>query len=61
MKVYVNMLSQSIANFYSEVKIMDAQEILNIIKSFFDAILKIFESLGIIKPKAEEGGEETTA
>ena len=54
------MLSQSIANFYCEVKIMDAQEILNIIKSFFDAILKIFESLGIIKPKAE-GGEETTA
>ncbi len=39
---------------------MDAQEILNIIKSFFDAILKIFESLGIIKPKAEEGADETT-
>ena len=39
---------------------MDAQEILNIIKSFFDAILKIFEALGIIKPKAEEGGEEVT-
>lgn len=32
---------------------MDAQEILNIIKAFFDAILKIFESLGIIKPKDE--------
>ena len=59
MKVYVNMLSQSIANFYCEVKTMDAQEILNIIKSFFDAILKIFEALGIIKPKTE-GGEEVT-
>lgn len=34
---------------------MEIQEVLNIIKSFFDAILKIFEALGIIKPKAEEG------
>lgn len=33
---------------------MEAQEILNIIKSFFDAILKIFEALGIIKPQEED-------
>lgn len=39
---------------------MEIQQVLDIIKSFFDAILKIFESLGIIKPKAEEG-ETTTA
>lgn len=42
---------------------MDAQEILNIIKAFFDAILKIFESLGVIKPKKEDGAgtsDETT-
>lgn len=39
---------------------MDAQEILNIIKSFFDAILKIFEAIGIIKPKTEGEGETAT-
>lgn len=39
---------------------MDAQEILNIIRSFFDAIIKIFEALGIIKPKAEENADSTT-
>ncbi len=39
---------------------MEIQQVLDIIKSFFDAILKIFESLGIIKPKAEED-ETTTA
>lgn len=39
---------------------MNAQEILDIIKAFFDAILKIFESLGIIKPSAGEGEGETT-
>lgn len=39
---------------------MEIQQVLAIIQSFFDAILKVFESLGIIKPKAEEG-ESTTA
>ncbi len=38
---------------------MEIQEVLNIIKSFFDAILKIFESLGLIK-KEEENADETT-
>lgn len=42
---------------------MEIQQVLDIIKSFFDAIIKIFESLGLIKPKAEEetpgAGSET--
>lgn len=40
---------------------MDFQEIINIIKAFFDAITKIFEALGIFK-KAEDNtaGDETT-
>lgn len=34
---------------------MEIQQVLDIIKEFFNAILKVFEALGIIKPKAEEG------
>ena len=40
---------------------MDFQEILDIIKSFFDAIIKIFESLGVIAPKDEENETTTEA
>lgn len=40
---------------------MDFQEILDIVKAFFDAIAKIFESLGIFKAKEEEGETEATA
>ncbi len=36
---------------------MTVQDILNVIKTFFDSIIAIFESLGLI-PKKEE---ETTA
>lgn len=39
---------------------MEIQEILNIVKAFFDAILKVFESLGLIKKEEAEGNEETT-
>lgn len=35
---------------------MDANEILSIIKAFFNAILNVFRALGIVK-----GDEETTA
>ncbi len=53
------MISQSIAKIIiREVKIMDFQEILNIIQAFFDAIAKIFESLGIFKAKEEENETE---
>ncbi len=37
---------------------MDFQEILDIIQAFFDAIAKIFESLGIFKAKEEENETE---
>lgn len=37
---------------------MDIQEIFDIVKAFFDAILRVFEELGLIAPKAE--GEDAT-
>lgn len=37
---------------------MDANEILQIIKSFFDAILKIFKALGINFGEKEEATTE---
>lgn len=37
---------------------MDFQEILDIVKAFFDAITKIFESLGIFSKKEEESETE---
>ena len=33
---------------------MEIQQVLDIIKEFFNAILRVFESLGIIAPKAED-------
>lgn len=39
---------------------MTPQEILNIIKAFFDAILRVFEALGIVKSE-ETPEEDTTA
>ena len=36
---------------------MDIQEIFDIVKAFFDAILKIFEELGFVAPKAEGEGD----
>ncbi len=36
---------------------MEVQEVLNIIKAFFDAILKVFEALGIIKAEDETTDE----
>ena len=32
---------------------MEIQQVLDIIKEFFAAILKVFEALGIIAPKAQ--------
>ncbi len=40
---------------------MTPQEIVNVIKAFFDAILRIFEALGIIKKEEDAPAEETTA
>lgn len=40
---------------------MEIQQVLDIIKEFFAAILKVFEALGIIKPKADEGTENETS
>lgn len=40
---------------------MSVQEVLDVIKAFFDAILKIFESIGIIKPEENEGEAEGDA
>ena len=40
---------------------MEIKQVLDIIDSFFNAILKIFEALGIIKPKANEGTENETS
>lgn len=37
---------------------MEIQEVLNIIKAFFDAVLKVFESLGLIKKDTTEENEE---
>ncbi len=40
---------------------MTPQEILNIVKAFFDAVLKVLTALGFVKEDAAEGSEETTA
>ncbi len=39
---------------------MEIQQVLDIIKSFFDAIIRIFETLGIVKSD-DENADETTA
>lgn len=40
---------------------MTPNEILNIIKAFFDAILRVLTALGLVKEEgAEEGTEEAT-
>ena len=38
---------------------MDANEILRIIKAFFDAILKVLKALGIVKDDEETTAPET--
>lgn len=37
---------------------MSVQEVLDVIKAFFDAILKIFESIGFIKPQEDADASE---
>ena len=37
---------------------MEIQEVLNIIKAFFDAVLKVFASLGLVKNEETEGEEQ---
>lgn len=39
---------------------MEIQEVLNIVKAFFDAILKVFAALGLVKGETE-GDKETSA
>ncbi len=38
---------------------MTPQDLLNVVKAFFDAVIKVFEALGLIKSE-EAGTEETT-
>ena len=45
---------------YSEVKIMEIKEVLNIIKAFFDAILKIFGALGLTKKDEAADNEDAS-
>lgn len=40
---------------------MTPQEILNIIKAFFDAVLKVLTALGFIKEEEAEENETTQA
>lgn len=47
-----------VAKYYKEVKKMTPQEILNIIEAFFEAILRVLKSLGLVKE--EEATEEET-
>ena len=55
------MIMQITVIFNSEVKIMEIQEILDIIKAFFDAVIRIFETLGLVKSDdATTEGDETT-
>ncbi len=40
---------------------MEIQQVLDIIKSFFDAIIKILTSIGFIKPEEEDANATTGA
>lgn len=39
---------------------MEIQSVLDIVKAFFDAILKVFEALGLIKKEEAEGDVTVT-
>lgn len=39
---------------------MEIQGVLDIVKAFFDAILRVFEALGLIKKEEAEGDETVT-
>lgn len=40
---------------------MEIQQVLDIIKAFFDAIIKILTSIGFIKAEEDDAADETTA
>ena len=55
------MIMQITVILISEVKIMEIQQVLDIIKAFFDAVISVFAALGLVKgDDATEGADETT-